>query len=274
MIEETLTDEKPNRIETVEAQNKTLKKEVEYLTLRLQESEKSKIEFLSNVKNQLNNPLNSIIILSQHLMKRLADDKEEARIADLIYTEGVILDFVIKNLITAGEFGTGEAEVQPCKFNMRELIDDSLETFASKTEEKKLNIVVTCPDVLSIKTDKSKLSLALRNLISNAIEFNIYKGSIKISVTQSQNNVEFSIADDGSGFSKEEAELIFIPFKQLKSESSRVFKSSGIGLSLVKNIAEMLGGKIAFESKPGKGSIFKLSIPMEVDESSDYIFDF
>lgn len=241
-------------------EHQELVEKLKNLEIRLKESEKSRFDFLSNIRNQLNNPLSSIIILSEHLIDKLTDT-EESRIAKLIHSESLNLDFVLKNLIASGEFSAGEANLEISTFHIKDLINEALRTFSNKTNEKQLKVNLICPESLKITTDRFKLSLALHNLISNAIVFNKYKGSILITIESNKNFLDIAVTDEGSGFSEEEASLIFIPFKQLSSGSNRIYISTGIGLSLVKNITEILEGKINFKSDIGKGSTFTLSVP-------------
>jgi signal transduction histidine kinase len=264
-------DNNYNQLSSQQLINESLQSELKRLLVRLEEAEKDKTEFLANIRNQLNNPLNSIIVLSENLMGMLADP-EEFRIADLIHLESLNLDFVLKNLIVASEFAAGETDMEISMFNVRDLINEGLSVFSNKIKEKQLRVDVRCPEFLKLSTDRFKLSLAIHNLISNAIEFNKYNGLISITVEQDENSVIISVKDEGSGFSEEEANLIFMPFKQLKSRSSRAYISTGIGLSLVKNIVEVLEGKVDFISSVGEGSAFIVSIPDKIDKSDEYVF--
>lgn len=261
-----LREEIMRRIESIDllqSENESLSLQVKSLLIQLEESEKNKSEFLSNIKNQLNNPLGSILLLSQHLMNKL--DGPELSLMNMINNDALVLDFQLRNLMIAGELEAGESDLEVSCIVVKELVEESLSIFSNRILEKQLNVKVECDDEIKINTDRRKLAIAVQNLISNAIEFNKEKGNLSIAVSAGNDLLTINIEDEGIGFSKNEANLIFLRFKQLQSLPSRPHVSSGLGLCLVKDLVELLGGEIKFNSLPKKGSIFTLIMPYKIE---------
>lgn len=265
----------------IEEENKTLKSEIRQLCKRLDSVEKNKTEFLANIKNQMNNPLNSIIVLSEYLKQKLTENNEDKEIIDLIYRETVNLSFGLGNLVLAGEIEAGETIIEPSTFYVRELIEEAVKLFGGKIEEKGLATSIKCPASLKIHTDKSKLFIVMQNLLSNAIEFNVTSGDISISASKENGSgtVCISITDTGIGFPEKNADLMFMRFKQLQSGPDRQYVSGGIGLCIVKDIIELLGGHLEYKSKLGESSTFKIALPKKTAkrsltlEENDVLFD-
>ena len=118
------------------------------------------------------------------------------------------------------------------------------------------------PDLPFIKTDSAKLKHILQNLINNAIKFTD-EGNITISVRHlaETETVEFKVADTGIGILKEALPFIFEKFRQVDSSETRTYGGVGLGLYIVKQFTEILGGKVEVESEPGKGSLFTVTLP-------------
>jgi signal transduction histidine kinase len=112
-----------------------------------------------------------------------------------------------------------------------------------------------------LHTDPSKLKVVIKNLIGNAVKFT-KKGSIIVDAHDHKEGVEISVADTGIGIPPEALPVIFEPFRQVNSSTASQYGGSGLGLHIVKQLLELLGGKIEVESEVGRGSIFRMSVPM------------
>jgi signal transduction histidine kinase len=144
-----------------------------------------------------------------------------------------------------------------------------LQTNYGTHANKDVSLIWDYPDDLpTIETDSGKLKQILQNIIGNAVKFT-ESGAITTSVRYltDDKRVEFAVADTGIGIPAEEAPYIFERFHQVDSSQTRSFEGVGLGLYIVKEFTTLLGGKVAVESEPEKGSKFTLTIPVDITES-------
>jgi signal transduction histidine kinase len=150
---------------------------------------------------------------------------------------------------------------------LKSLINEVYNSF--KSEEKilknqiefKLNYFVN-PEEIKIKTDKGKLKQLLSNLINNAIKFT-HKGKVEIRVFNKINEIIIDVIDTGIGIEEQNQNIIFDRFIQVEMNANRPFEGAGIGLTISKAIVDKLNGKISVKSKVGKGSVFRVEIPIK-----------
>lgn len=256
-------DEKDKALVGMKALNNTL----ENTNKRLQESEKLKSNFLSNLRNEINNPLTALLALSTEMVT--LDSKDRGRYKDIdkaIHSEVLNLDFQIRNVLIASELESGEADVHMTKVDAKTLVQDALQGFTYMIEARGLKVHVDSPaSKIYLNTDSEKLQMIISNLISNGIVFNKDGGGLYISIGISNDEFTFSVKDEGAGIEECNYEMIFDRFKQLDVGVRKSFKGHGLGLSVAKAIVEVLGGEITVESSPGKGSVFTFHIPAQTD---------
>ncbi|MBF0538897.1 MAG: HAMP domain-containing histidine kinase [Nitrospirae bacterium] len=267
-------------------------RKLESLNRKLQESEASKSSFLSNIKNEINNPLTSILGLSEQLMKSTAktklDPDDISTMARLIHEEAFGLDFQLKNIFIAAELEAGEAHIGISLVDCASIINATIDLFRHTAEGKGVTIklVHDCVEEEEaepfFKTDPEKLQIVLANLVSNAIEFSPDGSEVDIKVWRESSELRMTVKDHGVGITEEEKPLIFDRFRQIETGSTKTHKGQGLGLSITKAIVEMLNGEIIVSSAKGKGSIFSVSIPesdVTVDsdvfstDGNDFLFD-
>lgn len=265
---------KNNNQKNLVEENKSLKAEINKLYKKLEYSEKNRTEFLANIKNKVNNPLNSIIVLSEYLKEKSSENNEDQETISLVHRETVNLSFALGNLILAGEIEAGAASIEPSMFYVKELIEDCVKMFKSNIEDKEIILDIKCPSSLKIHTDRAKLGVVIQNLLSNAIEFNINNGNVTIVALKKDNdgNIEISVADTGIGFSEKDSEFMFMRFTQLQEGPDRNYVSAGIGLCLVNNIIELLDGQLNYKGQLGKGSVFTILINTDTGKIGNNTF--
>jgi len=275
-------------LQKVQEQDKTLRhelkdlmKNLEGLNRKLQESESLKSSFLSNVRNEINNPLASIMGLSEQIMNgvNLEFDSIMQR-ALMIYTEAFDLDFQLRNIFVAAELEAGEAIPNIAIVDVNALIKNTINSFRHKSNKKELSIHYSYMSIYEtgernfLKTDPEKLKLILSNLLSNAIEFSNERGSVNMVAKRDNKYLVFSVKDDGIGIDEEDQTVIFDRFRQLETGTTRTHGGHGLGLSITKDLVALLGGTISVVSTKDKGSIFMVSVPeadvpVDVDTFSD-----
>lgn len=254
-------------------------KKLEEVNRKLEDSEKVKSNFLSNIKNEINNPLTSILGLSQALMKYKGGDPMMVQaLAHSIHTESFTLDFQLRNIFAAAELESGETALQVVLVEVGGVIANALDSFRHQVREKSITVRTgrmdgesgTSPEPLHFKTDAERLALVVSNLLSNAIEFNIQGGTVEILYGKVDEHLSISVRDTGIGVSPEKVNQLFDRFKQLETGTTKHFKGHGLGLSITKAMLDLMQGNVSVESAEGKGCTFTLTIPeVEMDVEAD-----
>jgi len=225
-------------------------------------ADRIKSDFLSIVSHELRTPLVSIIGYNDLLLDGVAGKLSEEQV-DALKKIGNNSKKLLELINAILEFNRLEAE----SVELKEVkVSDFLKEIESETKslisETGLNFVWNIePDLLLHRTDPAKLKVVLKNLISNAVKF-AEKGSVTVGVNKSDGGIEISVSDTGIGIAQENLPVIFEPFRQIENPLTRRHGGVGMGLYIVKRLLEILGGTINVESEVGKGSTFRVWIPM------------
>lgn len=240
-------------------------RELEAQKQQLSEANKLKTSFLSNMSHELRTPLNSVIALSGVLNRRLNGQipEEEYSYLEVIERNGKNLLSLINNILDIARIESGREDIELTEFNVCDCINEVVAMIQPQTMNKNLqleNATGNCG--LRIKSDVTKLKHILQNLIGNAIKFT-EEGTVSIAVSNTDDNFSITISDTGVGISREHLPHIFDEFRQADGSTARKYGGSGLGLSIAKKYANLLGGVIVAQSTPDKGSEFILTLPLE-----------
>ncbi|PAU95121.1 hybrid sensor histidine kinase/response regulator [Aliifodinibius salipaludis] len=241
---------------------------------KVEEGSKAKSEFLSTMSHEIRTPMNAIIGMTNLLEK---DNPREDQLEQL-----EILDFSAKTLLSLindvldfTKIESGKIEFENVAFNLRDLLNGVLESFRFTAEKKDVPLYLDFDDKLpeTIAGDPNRLTQILNNLVSNAVKFT-EEGSVGVVVelkerNEGKLNIQFTITDTGIGISEDKQEEIFESFTQERSETSRVFGGTGLGLTISKKLIDLQGGSIDLESEKGKGSTFYIELPFKTKEHAD-----
>ncbi len=251
-----------NRSALSDLQN--VSRELESLNRKLQASEAMKGHFLSNIRNEINNPLTAISGLARHLMTGSCELEQISEIAGMIYSEAFDLDFQLRNIFVAAELEAGEAQPEFCHVEIKILLKNTVELLARHLAVKQINVIeaVTCSTSSPLfVSDARMLQLMLINLLMNAIEFSPVGGTVHVELQISPFGLQVSVADNGSGIDPGDQKKIFDRFVQMESGTTKSHGGHGLGLSIIRALVELLGGEVTVESARGAGAKFSLSIP-------------
>jgi signal transduction histidine kinase len=265
------------------SENKRAFEELHQLTLelknvnrRLEESESMKSHFLSNIRNEIINPFASIIALSKNIavLKKEQFDKAQ-NMAKMINTEAFILDFQLSNIFAAAEIEAGINNPQITNVDVGLIVKDVCESFGSFASQRNVSIVLNCKICIDdfsekkyFKTDAYKIQLIVSNLINNAIIFNKEGEKVIVNTNIENNKFIFSVQDFGVGIDSGNEKIIFDRFTKLNKRIYTLNSGQGLGLSVVKEYVEILGGEINVESEKNIGTTFNLEIPESVTDST------
>ncbi|WP_152643343.1 ATP-binding protein, partial [Anaeromyxobacter sp. PSR-1] len=245
----------------VELASRSLEEKAEQLQL----ISRYKSEFLANMSHELRTPLNSLLILS----KMLAENRdgnltvEQVKFASTVYTSGHELLGLINEILDLSKIEAGKMPIEPRDTRLESVRDDLEQTFRHVAEHKGLGFQVRMAPELPerIHTDPTRLLQILKNLISNAFKFT-ERGEVVLDVGPAAGGaLAFAVRDTGIGIAADKQKLIFEAFQQADGTTSRKYGGTGLGLTISREIARLLGGSIEVESAPGRGSVFTLVLP-------------
>ena len=226
---------------------------------------RAKSSFLANMSHEIRTPLTSIIGFAELLLdpKGTAHDKSDA--ASTIIRNGRHLLDVINDILDLSKIETRQLETERIEVGLPDLLSDIEMLSAGRAKAKKLKFTVAhhLPLPPALCTDPVRLKQILLNFCSNAIKFSS-QGEVRIDVRfeAARAHLLFEVSDTGIGISAHQIDKLFKPFAQADVSTTRQFGGSGLGLYISKQLADLLGAEIKVNSKPGKGSCFSVSIPI------------
>jgi len=252
--------------EELEIENKKLRQLVEKLhqqNHKLITLNKSKDVFVANMSHELKTPLNSILVISSVMSKNKNKKLDEEQIKNLkiINESGKDLLYLINDVLDISKLEAGEMLLELDEIDIVQTLLDLKDMFAPLVKSKGLEFVCEFDEsIKQIYTDKHKVRQIIKNLLSNALKF-VSDGKIRLRLERSEENILFTVKDDGIGITQDKLEHIFDRFKQAEDSTSKKFGGSGLGLAICKELAQLLGGQIIVHSQVDKGTTFILSLP-------------
>ncbi len=276
---DNLEKEVEKRTELLETRNKELIKEIEnrkeiedklrVTVHKAEESDRLKTAFLANMSHEIRTPMNGIIGFLDMVIDPEITKEEREQYLEIVKQSGDRLLQTINDIIEISKIEAGEMQENLTTVNISETFS-FLNEFFQPEAKKKENVLVFHENVgnLAIRTDGYKLESILINLIKNALKFTD-KGTIEIGVERLDDKFEFYVKDNGPGIPVDRQEAIFDRFVQADLSLSRGHEGAGLGLSIAKAYAEILGGKIWLKSEPEKGSTFYFTINLELADKQE-----
>ncbi|HOW38969.1 MAG TPA: PAS domain S-box protein [Bacteroidales bacterium] len=251
-IKEDITERKRTHEELIRAKDKA------------EESDRLKTAFLNNISHEIRTPMNAIIGYSALLSESDLDESSKNLYIDTITQSSNKLLAIISDIIDISNIEAGVAQLSTDKFSINEKLDTLRKLFNSRAETMGIafNVKMTHPDNEAVMIgDEKKMFQILFSIVENAFKFT-QKGHIDIGYKLAGDFIEFSVSDTGIGIHQDQLARIFDRFYQVDHSLARTYEGTGLGLSISKAYTELMGGKIWVESKPGKGSVFYLSLPV------------
>jgi signal transduction histidine kinase len=236
----------------------------------MKSSNKIKDEFLSVMSHELRTPINVVMgytrLLKEGALGEINAEQEEA-IGTIEARSKDLLD-IINSLLYATSLEARAAKLEPGQVSLKDLLGELKRNYETLDGKEIRLIWDDAGDLPEIETDGPKLKQVLQNIINNAIKFT-EKGAVTISARylSEAKQTDFIVADTGIGVSQKDMPHIFDRFYQVDGTQTRSFEGVGLGLYIVKEFTELLGGKVVVESEPDKGSTFRITIPSEMISS-------
>ncbi|MBD3202827.1 HAMP domain-containing protein [Candidatus Woesearchaeota archaeon] len=242
-----------------------INKKLEEANQKLMKLDKEKNEFISIAAHELKTPLTSIKGFAQlmNTNKVMKDKKKLRHYLKLVNKNTIRLYNIILDIVDSSRLSLGKLNLDIEEVDIRKIFNEVKNNMKIVIKEGGIEPVFELEENLpKIRVDPGRLLQVIRNLIVNATHFTSRGGKISFKVHKKNNKfVQFEVKDTGEGIPKDKQDKIFSRFYQVDASLSRKVKGSGLGLSICKGLVELMGGKIWFESKEGKGTTFYFTIP-------------
>ena len=231
------------------------------------QNEQSKQAFFRNMSHDMRTPLNAILGSSELARQHLDEPQRAAGYLDRIDSSGRYLLGLINDILEMARMEHGQVRLESRPFDLRKCVDDCLAAFriqAGREGKALRENFAAGPE--TVVGDERRIQQILNNLLSNAFKFTPAGGEITLSVRQTEpgeyGRYEFAVADTGIGMSPEFLRRIFEPYAREMRFGDRAASGTGLGMSITRSLAALMGGEIQVESEPGKGSRFTVVLPL------------
>lgn len=239
--------------------------ELDEKALALRNADEMKSRLLRHVSHEFRTPVNSVLALSRLLLQRADGDLTPEQEKQVTYIRQAVehLAEMVNDLLDLAKVEAGKSELHVSAIDVAQFLGAIRGLMRPLATNPEVALIFDeRPPGLEVFTDESKLGQIVRNLISNALKFT-QRGEVRVSAETSESGRDLCITvkDTGIGIAPEHHERIFQEFAQIDSPMQRKVKGTGLGLPLSRKLAELLGGTLAVDSSPGRGSVFTLTVP-------------
>ncbi len=233
---------------------------------RAEAANRAKSQFLANMSHEIRTPMNGVLGTAE-LMAATPLTHQQAELLGIMQRSGESLLVLLNDILDFSKIEAGKLEVEQVPFDLRDVLHDTVELFATTARHKGLALSLNYPPELphTLVADPARLRQVLTNLLGNALKFT-EKGSVKLEVApvdgEGPPRVRFSVIDTGVGIPEHALTRIFDEFAQADESMTRRFGGTGLGLTISRQLVAMMGGRIEVDSRPGRGSTFRFTLPV------------
>ena len=234
---------------------------------RLGELDKLKSDFISIASHELRTPLSLILMYAALLQEDLGEGSKAQ--LDPVLRAATRLKGIMETMLNLSYLETGEMSLKPTSFDLGAVVKEACEDYQTLADTAGLELSTRLPEAaMPVYADREKVRVVLDNLISNAVKFTSSGGHVRVALSRRGNDLEMSIADTGVGIPPDDLERVFERFYQVEDHMTRQKGGMGLGLSIVKGLVDLHGGRVWAESVLGRGSRFVTVLPLRVPEDT------
>ena len=239
-----------------------LHRELTQKTLALEAARELNNQFLGMAAHDLRNPLHVIGGMSKVLLRSKNVNDMERKLLQSIVDSSGFMRRLVDDLLQVSELDAGVLQLNRESFSIQELVTERVELQRSLASEKRILITTRFLEPLPVITgDRMRLAQVIDNLVSNAMKYSASGTTVTVTARATRTGIRVSVADEGQGIAPLELRKLFQPFGVTSTHSTGGEKSTGLGLLIVKRIAEAHGGSVLVRSRVGVGSTFHLLLP-------------
>lgn len=250
--------------------NKTLRhqQELEAKRVELEHTLHMREVFIATVSHELRTPMNAILGFNALLLARAQDRPEALKVLNHTRQSADHLMTVINDILDYSQLQAGQLQIHPETFDLHELLHHAFELFVPRVRSSRLDYRIELdPDLPRwVHSDRHRIMQVLVNLLGNALKFT-HQGSVVLRVQWLHPGVLLSVQDTGIGIAPDRQARIFSRFTQAEGDIQSRYGGNGLGLAISRQLVELLGGTIGFESQPGQGTRFWFSLPLDACEA-------
>jgi signal transduction histidine kinase/CheY-like chemotaxis protein len=263
------------RHQSIKFQNAELERRVRERTTELEEARdaalegiRAKGEFLANMSHEIRTPMNGVLGMTELLLQTKLS-KRQRHFAETIYRSGKGLLTIINDILDFSKIDAGKMVLRDSPFDLRVVVEEATCFFAEMAHRKGLELVCVClPNgAMTFLGDETRIRQILTNLVGNALKFT-RQGEIVVRIKRLEEqggkaNIRLEVTDTGIGISQEAQALIFESFSQADGSTTRKYGGTGLGLTICRQLAGLMGGEIGVSSEPGRGSTFWVTLRLQ-----------
>lgn len=258
---------------TMRSRNEKRMQEEAFKTALMLKSAQNKTDFLSKMSHDIRTPLNGIIGMTILAADNMDNPPALENNLSKIKSSADYLLSLVNDILDMSKIDSGKMTLHLNVANAEDLLSNAVDRFEIQAREQQLTLILkgTDPTPHSYLVDKLRVNQVLMNLLSNAIKFTPSHGKIEASLTvlpldDKTDSVIFRIADTGVGMTEEFMDRIFTAFEQESETTTQKYGGSGLGLSIVKKLVDLMGGSVSVESQVNEGSTFTVILPLQITE--------
>ncbi|HVK91393.1 MAG TPA: PAS-domain containing protein, partial [Mycoplana sp.] len=247
--------------------------ELRGLVVRAETADKAKSEFLANMSHEIRTPMNGVLGMAELLARSNLDTRQKTFI-DIIVKSGNALLTIINDILDFSKIDAGQMTLRRTPFSLVEAVEDVATLLAAKAAEKDIDLIVRgAADVPAVVLgDAGRFRQIVTNLVGNAVKFTD-SGHVRIDMTakavrDGRFDLTMRVEDTGVGISQDQLAAVFEKFSQVDSSSTRRHEGTGLGLAITDGLVKLFGGVLTVESAVGQGSVFTVTLPLEIEQAN------